>query len=258
MSTDKANGEAGGRSLTGCTALVTGSADNIGRAIAYALADAGASVVVHARRSRDLAEQTAAGVRERGGSSGVSLADISVPREAQRLVAEAVQLTGRLDFVINNASVRRQQKLADITPEDWREVLGATLDGSFFVSQAAAPHLASSARGALVYIGGVAAHLGVGQRAHAVSAKAGLIGLTKGLAVELAPKVTVNCVVPGMMDTVRRASAGGNILPAMPANLAGRLGQPDEVAAMVCFLCGPAARFVTGQTIHVNGGGYLP
>lgn len=258
MSADTASGETSGRNLTGCTALVTGSADNIGRAIAYALADAGAAVVVHARRSRDMAEETAAGVRARGGIAGVVLADISVPQEARRLVAEAAQLTGRLDFLVNNASVRRQQKLADITPEDWREVLGATLDGSFFVSQAAAPHLAASGRGAIVNIGGVAAHLGVSGRAHAVSAKAGLIGLTKGLAVELAPKVTVNCVVPGMMDTVRRASAGGNILPTMPANLAGRLGQPDEVAAMVCFLCGPAGRFVTGQTIHVNGGGYLP
>ena len=137
-------------------------------------------------------------------------------------------------------------------------MLVATLDVLFFVSQAAAPHLTASGRGALVNIGGVAAHLGVPGRVHAVSAKAGLIGLTKGLAVELAPKVTVNCVVPGMIDTVRRASAGGNILPAMPANLAGRLGQPGEIAAMVAFLCGPSGRFVTGQAIHVNGGGYLP
>lgn len=246
------------RELDGYTALITGSAANIGRAIAYALADAGASVVVHAKTSRDAAEETAEGVRSRGGKSVAILADISVPQEARRLVAEASQLTGGLDIVVNNASVRRQQKLADITVADWREVLGTTLDGSFFVAQAAAPHLLTSERGALINIGGFAAHLGVGGRAHAVSAKAGLIGLTKGLAVELAPNVTVNCVVPGMMDTVRGVSAGGNILPTLPANLARRLGTGKEVAAMVRFLSGPSARFTTGQSIHVNGGGYLP
>ena len=247
-----------GRELEGCTALVTGSAANIGRAIAHALADAGASVIVQAKGSRALSEEAAEGVRARGGASSVVLADISMPSEARWLVAEALQLTGRLDIVVNNASARRQQRLADITPEDWREVLGATLDGSFFVAQVAAPHLLLSGRGALINIGGIAAHIGVAGRAHAGSAKAGVIGLTKGLAVELAPHVTVNCVVLGAMDTVRGASAGGNSVPAMRASPAGRLGTAGELAAMVRFLSGPSTRFITGQTIHVNGGGYLP
>jgi 3-oxoacyl-[acyl-carrier protein] reductase len=149
-------------------------------------------------------------VSARGGASTVVLADISIPTEARRLVAEAMHLTGRLDIVVNNASVRRQQRLADITPEDWREVLGTTLDGSVFAAQAATPHLLASGRGTLINIGGIAAHIGVAGRAHAVSAKASLIGLTKGLAIELTRHVTVNCVVPGTMDTVRGASAGGN------------------------------------------------
>jgi 3-oxoacyl-[acyl-carrier protein] reductase len=248
------------RELAGRAALVTGSAANIGRAIALALADAGADVLVHARTSKEAAMETVALVRAKGVRAELHLADIADPVAAKGLVEAAAGRFGRLDVLVNNASMRQQTPLAKIAPQEWRAVFGASVDGPFFLAQAAAPHLAASGQGAIVNLGGVAAHAGVAGRVHAATAKAAVIGLTKSLAHELAPaRITVNCVVPGLIDTVRGASAGGAAgVPKLPPNLAGRNGEPNEIAAMVRFLAGPAARYTTGQTIHVNGGMYLP
>jgi 3-oxoacyl-[acyl-carrier protein] reductase len=247
----------GGEELEGRVALVTGSAANIGRAIALALATGGADIVVHARTSRQQAEETAAEIERMGRNAYLHLADISDRDAVGAMIEAAVARFGRLDFLVNNASMRKQTPLGEITVAEWRQVLGATLDGAFFCAQAAAPHLARAGGGAIVNIGGLAAHAGAAGRAHAVTAKAGIVGLTKALAVELAHQgTTVNCVAPGIIDTVRGASAGA--APMLPANLVERAGKPAEVAAMVRFLCGPAARYITGQTIHVNGGSYLP
>ncbi len=243
--------------LGGKVALVTGSARNIGRAIALALADSGTAVVVNALTSLDAANAVAAEIEERGGRALVHLADVSSPDAVTGMVDAAVEHFGRLDVLVNNASLRRQVPLADLSYEEWRAVLSVTLDGAFLCSRAAAPHIAAAGGGAIVNIGGLTAHSGAGGRAHAVTAKAGIVGLTKALAVELAPQgITANCVVPGTIDTARGASAGA--APKTPENLAGRLGAPEEVAAMVKLLAGPAGRYVTGQTIHVNGGAYLP
>jgi 3-oxoacyl-[acyl-carrier protein] reductase len=143
---------------------------------------------------------------------------------------------------------------------EWRQVLAVILDGAFLCSHACVAHLAKAGRGSIVNIGGETGHRGAAGRAHVVAAKAGLAGFTKALALDLAPQqITVNCVVPGRIDTVRAAPAspGQHVhRPAVPP--IGRLGQPEEVAAMVRMLCGPDARYITGQAIHVNGGGYLP
>ncbi len=243
--------------LSGNVALVTGSAKNIGRAIALALADDGCGVVVNALTSRDAANAVAAEIEAKGGQALVHMADVSQPEAVAGMIAATIERFGRLDILVNNASLRRQVPLAEMSYEEWRAVLSVTLDGPFICSQAAAPHLAAAGGGAIVNLGGLTAHAGASGRAHAVAAKAGVVGLTKALAVELAPHgITANCVVPGTIATERGASAGA--APATPQNLVGRLGEPEEIASMVSLLCGPAGRYITGQTIHVNGGSYLP
>ena len=185
-------------------AVVTGSALNIGRATALALARDGYRVMVTARSSADDCARTAAMIAEAGGEAAVHLADISDAKQARGLIEAAVARFGRLDVLVNNASVRRQTEFSELTVEEWREILGATLDGAFYCVHAAAPHILAAGGGSIVNLGGISAHLGAKGRVHAVTAKAGMLGLTRALAKELAPTVTVNCVVPGTIDTVRR------------------------------------------------------
>jgi 3-oxoacyl-[acyl-carrier protein] reductase len=241
-------------------AIVTGSAMNIGRAIALHLARDGFRVLVTARQAENDAAETVRQVRDAGGEAGLHMADISDPLQSRGLIDAAVARFGRLDVLVNNASVRRQTKFADMTPEEWRDIMSSTLDGAFYCAHAAAPFIAASGGGSIVNLGGISAHTGAVGRVHAVTAKAGMVGLTRALAKELAgDKITVNTVVPGSIETIRGAAAGGNHGRAsLPDSLLGRRGQPDEIAAMVRFLCSAEARYVTGQTIHVNGGAFMP
>ena len=241
-------------------AIVTGSALNIGRAIALHLARDGFRVLVTARHSDTDVAETARLVREARSEAAIHMADISDPAQAADLIQSAIDHFGRLDALINNASIRRQTKFADMTPQEWREIMGATLDGAFYCAHAAAPHIAAAGGGSIVNLGGISAHVGAVGRIHAITAKAGMLGLTRGLAKELAAdNITVNTVVPGSIETIRGAAAGGNHgRAALPDALMGRRGHPDEIAAMVRFLCSPEARYITGQTIHINGGAFMP
>jgi len=192
-------------------AIVTGSALNIGRAIALHLARDGFSLVVTARHSETDTAETARLIRESGGEAIVHMADITDPAQAIGLIQAAVTRFGRLDVLVNNASVRRQTKFADMTPQEWREIMSATLDGAFYCAHAAAPRIAASGGGSIINLGGISAHVGAVGRVHAVTAKAGMLGMTRALAKELASdNITVNTVVPGSIETIRGAAAGGN------------------------------------------------
>jgi len=242
--------------LAGRVAVVTGSSRNIGRAIALELAGAGAAVVVNARTSAAEAEAVADEIRKGGGRAAVSIADVADPGAAAALVAAAVESFGRLDILVNNAAVRREIDFARLDYREWREIVSIILDGAYLCSHAALPHLIASGSGTVINISGVSAFTGGAGRAHVVAAKAGVAGLTRALAHDLAPhRITVNCVVPGYIDT-RRAD-GGAARHASVRPLAGRLGTPEEIAAVVRFLCGPDARYITGQSIHANGGVFM-
>jgi 3-oxoacyl-[acyl-carrier protein] reductase len=242
--------------LAGHVAVVTGSARNIGRAIAVALAQAGAAVIVNARTSASAAEEVAQEIRGAGGRAAVKVGDITDPDQAAALIASAVEHFGRLDILVNNAAVRREVSFADLDYREWREVVATTLDGAYLCSHAALPHLVASEGGTIINIGGLSAFTGATRRAHVIAAKAGLVGLTRALAHDLAPhKVTVNCVAPGLIETARSGPEPAH--HALHAPPVGRRGRPEEVAALVRFLCGPGARYITGQTIHANGGAFI-
>jgi 3-oxoacyl-[acyl-carrier protein] reductase len=249
-----------GAELAGKVALVTGGARNIGRAICRSLAAGGAAVMVNARTSRAQAEETVAMIEQSGGKAAVHIADVTDAAQVQALVEATVKRFGRLDVLVNNAAVRAETPFESIALDEWRRVLASILDAAFLCSQACLPHLAKSGAGAIVHIGGLTGHRGASGRAHVIAAKAGLAGLTKAMALDLAPNgITVNCVVPGTIESQRGLPG----VPERPAHRTtpppiGRRGDPQEVAAMVRMLCGPDARYITGQSIHVNGGGYMP
>ena len=237
-------------------ALVTGSARNIGRAIALGLASGGAAVMVTARQSAREAEAVAEEIRQMGGRAAAVMADVGDPAAAAGLVAATVERFGRLDILVNNASVRREVDFASLEYAEWRDILATTLDGAYLCSRAALPHLIASGAGAIVNIGGLSSHTGAARRAHIIAAKAGLTGLTRALAHDLASHhITVNCVAPGMIDTARTGAEPAHHAGGTPP--VGRKGTPEEVAALVRFLCGPDARYITGQTIHANGGLFM-
>jgi 3-oxoacyl-[acyl-carrier protein] reductase len=246
-----------GRELEGRVALVTGGARNIGRSICLALADAGAAVVVNTRTSLDDAQAVVAEIEARGGKSIAHLADVTDEDGIAAMMAEVGRRFGRLDILVNNAAVRDVTKIDDIDLATWRYVTGIILDGAFICTKAALPLLRAAGEGAIINIGGMSGHTGAAGRPHVVAAKLGLVGLTRGLAHDLAPDgITVNCVVPGLIETQRGAASGsGNAHK--HEGLLGRRGKPEEVAAVVRMLAGPDGRYITGQDWHVNGGAYL-
>ena len=248
------------RPLGDRVALVTGAGRNIGRAIALALAGAGARVAVNVRTSGDEGRAVVDEIAARGGDALLLPADVTQRDQVDRMISAIAQRFGRLDIVVNNAAIRREVAFADLTHADWREAQAVCVDGAFHCVQAALALLRESDAGAVVNIGGLTAHTGATRRAHVVTAKAAIGGFTRALAHELAELgITVNCVAPGLIDTVRDGSSASPS-PAHHAQaktLLGRRGRPDEIADVVVWLAGPGARYITGQTVHVNGGAYL-
>jgi 3-oxoacyl-[acyl-carrier protein] reductase len=245
--------------LDGKVALVTGAGRNIGRAIALHLARDGATVVVNGRSDRAAIEAVAGEIVAMGGKALAHLADVSDPHAVARMAEFAAARLGGIDIAVSNAGLRRQTPFLDMSFEEWREILAVALDGAFLLSQAVVPHMIGRGGGTIIGLSGISTHIGTPNRAHVSASKAGLEGLMRALAVELAPHgIRCNCVAPGAIDTLRGASAG--TLPATRGDTTvplRRKGSVDEIAAMVRLLAGPEGGYVTGQTIHVNGGAFL-
>ena len=243
-----------GRELAGQVALVTGGAKNIGRAISIALAAAGAAVAVNTLRSREDAEAVVQEIRAVGGDAEVFTADIADAAAVRAMGEGVMKRFGKIDILVLNASQRREVLFKDMTFEDWRNTMSITLDGSFHCIKACLPSMLAKRGGNIVTLGGDAVLLGGNRKAHNTAAKNGLVGLTRALAKELAEDgIRVNCVSPGSINTTRPAHRSTRADPKSRIPL-GREGEAEEIAAVVRFLCGPGGGFITGQTIHVNGG----
>lgn len=237
-------------------ALVTGAGRNLGRAIAVELARTGWDIALNVRSNRQAAEAVAHEVRALGRRALVVVADISDgPAVAQMYRRISCEL-GSVTTLVNNASPRSEAAIDDLTDSEWDTTLGVTLTGAFYCCRAVVPEMKAHRHGQIINILGAIAHVGQARRAHLAAAKSGLLGMTRALAIELGPfGITVNGISPGPLDTVPPPGLDPAIRLQRAANKPiARLGEVREVAAMVAYLASPAAAFVTGQAIGINGG----
>ena len=242
--------------LEGKVALVTGSGRNIGRATVLELARQGADVVTNARTNSEEAEAVAAEARELGVRAIATTADVADQGAVYKMVGQAIAEFGRVDVLVNNAGMRASKPFTKMTVEDWREVNGVNMDGPFFACQAVVPGMIERGWGRIVNVSGLNAFKGRAEWAHVCEGKMGALGLTRALAAELAQHgILVNHIVPGAFDTSR---VEGQSTPAPNADIpVGRLGLPEEIAHTVAFLSSEGGAYITGQTIHVNGGALI-
>jgi 3-oxoacyl-[acyl-carrier protein] reductase len=237
-------------------AVVTGGSRGIGRAIALALGQAGARVVVTCREQRDAAAEVVETLRQRGGDGRVCQFDVADFEATAAAFADVVAEFGRLDILINNAGVRRDQLLVRMQPEDWDVVLRTNLVGMFNCSRVAARTMLRQRWGRIIAITSIAGIFGNAGQTNYAASKAGMVGFTKALAKELAPRdITVNAVAPGLIETDMTRSLSEAQRQAFLEHIpSGRFGTPEDVAACVLFLASDAARYITGEVISVSGG----
>jgi 3-oxoacyl-[acyl-carrier protein] reductase len=245
-----------GSELAGKVALVTGATRNIGRSIALSLAAGGATVAVNSRALREDGDKVVAEIRAAGGQAETFVADISDGQAIYKMVDAIVARFGRVDLLVLNANSRKYRPFIEMSFEEWRSVLGLTLDGSFHCVKACLPHMIEAGGGAIVTLGGLMALSGAKNRVHGSVVKHGLVGMTRALALEVAQhKIRINCVAPGATNTSDVRGEDVAVRPAPSATIPlGFKAEPEEIASVVRFLCGPGASFITGQTLHVNGG----
>jgi 3-oxoacyl-[acyl-carrier protein] reductase len=242
------------RELEGRVALITGAAKNIGRGIAIELADAGAKVVINTRSINAAAEAAADALQAKGYDVWVKVADVTDGAAVNRMVSEIVDEHGRLDILVNNAVAHGSTPFEALTFETWERTIAVTLHGAFHCTHACIPHLIKAGGGSIVNMGGAFGHQASTGRSATSAAKAGLAGMTRALAHELASRnINVNYVAPGPVNTVREIPARIDTAT-IPM---GRFAEIEEVTAVVRMLCAPRGRYITGQTIHVNGGFYM-
>jgi 3-oxoacyl-[acyl-carrier protein] reductase len=247
--------------LAGKTALVTGSGRNIGRGIALALAAQGANVVVNGHSDRAAVDAVVGEIEQGGGQAIGVMADVSSDEQVGTMVREAAARFGSVDICVSNVGIRRKQPFLEITPADWEQVLRTNLTPAFFLARHAIPLMQRAKWGRIVLISGFDGFWGqVTERAHNVTAKAGLHGLAMALAREFGPDgITANTVAPGAIDTVRDWSQYTHQMREQLEREIplGRYGRIEEVAAACELLCGDHGGFISGQVIHVNGGHYM-
>src|SRR5580700_5377430 len=243
--------------LEGKVALVTGSGRNIGRATVLKLAGEGANVVVNARANEQEANSVVREAQDLGVKAISIIADVGKRDQVEAMAARALSEFGRVDILINNAAIRPHKPFTELTVEDWEHVRGVVLDGGLYLTRAIISSMVKNKYGRILFFVGDGAFSGRGSgRAHISAAKMGLIGLARGLASEFAPhNIRVNVVSPGSIDTRRDNPEwyGGRAPDAAGIPL-GRQGKIDEIAATCLFLVSDDGGFITGQTIHVNGG----
>ncbi|MEM6446386.1 MAG: 3-oxoacyl-[acyl-carrier-protein] reductase [Cyanobacteria bacterium P01_D01_bin.123] len=240
--------------LTDKVAIVTGASRGIGRAIAIALGQAGASVVVNYARSADAAHEVVAEIAAAGGSAIAIGGNMGEPEAVDALFAQTMEKWGRVDVLVNNAGITRDTLILRMKPDDWQSVIELNLTGVFLCLKAATKIMMKQRQGRIINITSVVGISGNPGQANYSAAKAGVIGLTKTAARELASRnITVNAVAPGFIATQMTADLDAEpILAGIPL---GRMGQPEEVAGAVCFLAAdPAAAYITGQVLNVDGG----
>lgn len=238
--------------LTGKCALVTGASGGIGAAVAKALHGAGATVALHGTRTAAL-EALAGELRER---AHVTPADLGDPAAVEALPKQAVEAMGQVDILVNNAGLTRDNLFMRMSAEEWNRVLAVNLTAAFLLSKAVLRGMMKARWGRIVNVTSVVGHTGNPGQGNYAAAKAGLAGMSKSLAAEVASRgITVNCVAPGFVETAMTDrltdDQKARIMGQIPA---GRMGSPEDCAAAVLYLASPEAAYVTGQTLHVNGG----
>ena len=243
--------------LDGKVALVTGSGRNIGRATILKMAAEGANVVVNARSNQAEADAVAEEARAMGVKAMAILADVSNKEQVDSMVSMAMAEFGKIDILVNNAAVRPHKPFLEVTLEDWEYVRGVVLDGAFYTTSAIMPSMVKNDYGRIIFFTGDGAFQGPPERAHVSAAKMGLVGMCRSLASEFAPKnIRVNVVSPGSIDTSREhpewyPDARPPDASHIPMQ---RQGKVDEIASTVMFLISDEGGFITGQSIHANGG----
>jgi len=244
--------------LAGRVAVVTGGSRGIGAAIALVLAEAGAAVVVSGRDG-DRLERTAKDLQATGALIATVVADVAKREDCERLVDTTKERFGRLDVLVNNAGITRDGLLVRMKDDDWDRVIETNLRGAFLMTRAAAKPMMRQKSGRIINITSVAGAMGNPGQANYSAAKAGLIGLTKSTARELAHwSILVNAVAPGLIETDMTAAIPETAREALLAQVPlGRIGTAREVAEVVRFLAGDGAAYITGQVLHVNGGLYI-
>jgi 3-oxoacyl-[acyl-carrier protein] reductase len=242
--------------LEGKVALVTGSGRNIGRATVLKLAAEGAHVVVNARANQAEADAVVRDAKALGVKALAVIADIAKKDQVDAMAAKALSEFGRVDILINNAAIRPHKPFTDLTTQDWEAVRGVVLDGALYLTRAVIDSMVKQRYGRILFFTGEGAFVGGTGRAHVSAAKMGLVGFARGLASEFAAQnIRVNVVSPGSIDTARANPEWyqGRVPNAAGIPL-GRQGTVDEIAATCLFLVSDDGGFITGQTIHVNGG----
>ncbi len=247
--------------LEGKTALITGSGRNIGRATALMLAKEGVNVVVNARSNQAEVDTVADEVRAFGVRALPVLADVADKPAVDSMVGRALEEFGSIDILVSNVAIRPHRPFLEVTDDEWVRIRSVILDGAIYCSQAAIPSMVENGWGRVIFMTGSGTYRGGGNRAHVSAAKMGLAGLARSLAMEMAPhNITVNVISPGTIDTVHEASWYPEGVPESRANSEvplGRAGFPDEIAAACRYLASDDGAYVTGQTLHVNGGLFL-
>jgi 3-oxoacyl-[acyl-carrier protein] reductase len=243
--------------LAGQVALVTGAAINIGRATAIELAKAGAAIAVNTKSSREASQAVVNDIRAAGGQAELYLADIAKAEDVKGMTDAILQRFGQIDILVLNASIRREILLKDMTYEQWREPINISLDGSFHCIKACLPSMMAAKHGNIIALTGSNVLTGSSGKTHSGAAKAGLTGMIKALAREVGPYgIRANCVSPGIINTSRPShrSPRRDAKGVVPLE---RYGESGEIASTVRFLCGAGAGYITGQTVHVNGGQWM-